>query len=248
MKKGFILAVLLLMGVVGSAEAQTFAPAAQKTAPKTQNQPTASAPAAQKMIMPLDKAPRVAKVPTTAGKQPATVPATSGRQPEKVQPTEAPEEGMENERKVIKNLGNENGQDNDKYDNTYRKVFHFKIVDGKLEIDDDDNRSILVFYDNYQIQKGLDNLVRCTIRLYVLNDLKTRISSLGFRLIWPDISTTVQMNQVNPGVKTYKDLMLLGEGCYSMDKAPTIEVNRCRAKGLSAESCADAIRWYQETK
>ena len=53
------------------------------------------------------------------------------------------------------------------------------------------------------------------------------------------------MNQLNPGVRTYKDIALFGDGCFSMDKTPTIEINRCRVKGLSQEACADAVKWYQ---
>lgn len=131
-----------------------------------------------------------------------------------------------------------------KYDNTDRKVFHFKMVDGDIVFDDDNNRSILIYYDNYQIHRGLDNMIRCSLRVYVLNDFKTKISNIGVKLKWPKISTAIQMNNLNPGVRTYKDIMLLGEGCFSIDKAPTIEVNRCRIKGISQEKCAEAIKWY----
>lgn len=131
-----------------------------------------------------------------------------------------------------------------KYDNTNRKVLHFKIVEGEVVFDDLEKRDIMIFYDNYEIQKGIDGIVRCSIRLYVLNDLMTKISSLGFKLHWPGLSTSVQMNQVNPGVKTYSDMTLLGDGCLNMDKTPTIEVNRCRVKGMTQEECADAIKWF----
>ena len=132
----------------------------------------------------------------------------------------------------------------EKYNNTDRKVLHFKIVEGEVIFDDPEKRDIMIFYDNYEIQKGMDGIVRCSIRLYVLNDLMTKISSLGFKLHWPNLSTSVQMNQVNPGVKTYTDMTLLGDGCLNMDKTPTIEVNRCRVKGMSQEACADAIKWF----
>ena len=32
------------------------------------------------------------------------------------------------------------------------------------------------------------------------------------------------------------------------DKAPTIEVNRCRVKGMTQEQCADAVKWFQSKK
>ncbi|MBQ9035608.1 MAG: hypothetical protein IJ099_06610 [Alphaproteobacteria bacterium] len=123
------------------------------------------------------------------------------------------------------------------------QVFHFKIVNGKVSVDEPDNRSILVYYDNYRVVRGFDKLTKCNIRVYVINDLKEKINSLGFKLHWPEISTAVEMNQVKTGVKTYTDLLLVGEGCLRLDKTPTIEVNRCRVKGMSQEACADAIKW-----
>ena len=143
---------------------------------------------------------------------------------------------------VEKNFNNENQQK--ELQNTASKVVHFRIVDGKVDFDSDDKRSILVYYDNYQIHRGFDKMVKCTIRVYVLNDFKEKITSLGFKLKWPDIATSVEMSQLKPGVSTYTDLMLLGEGCLHLDKTPTIEVNRCRIRGISQETCADAIKWF----
>ena len=119
-------------------------------------------------------------------------------------------------------------------------------MNGEVILDEDKERSILIYYDNYQVHRGLDEYVRCSMRIYVLNDLKEKISSLGFKLYWPEISTSIQMNQLNPGVRTYKDIMLMGDGCFALDKAPTIEVNRCRVKGMSQEKCADAVKWYEK--
>ena len=143
---------------------------------------------------------------------------------------------------VEKNFNNENQKK--EVQNATSRVVHFKIVDGKVEFESDDRRSILVYYDNYQIHRGFDKMVKCTIRVYVLNDFKEKITSLGFKLKWPDISTSVEMSQLKPGVSTYTDLMLLGEGCLHLDKTPTIEVNRCRVRGISQETCADAIKWF----
>jgi hypothetical protein len=64
-------------------------------------------------------------------------------------------------------------------------------------------------------------------------------------LIWPEISTSLDLTKVNPGVRTYRDIMLLGDGCFSMDKNPTIEVNRCRVKGKTEEECANAVKWFK---
>ena len=134
------------------------------------------------------------------------------------------------------------------YNNSSPKVVSFKIVNGEVVLDEDKERSILVYYDNYQVHRGLDDYVRCSLRIYVLNDLTEKISSLGFKLYWPQISTSVQMNQLNQGVRTYKDIMLMGDGCFNIDSAPTIEVNRCRVKGMSQEKCADAVKWYDKNK
>lgn len=134
----------------------------------------------------------------------------------------------------------------EKYDNRTPKIISFKIVNGEVVLDETKDRSILVYYDNYQVFRGLDDYVRCSLRVYVLNDLTEKISNLSFKLHWPDISTSIQMSQLNPGVRTYKDITLIGDGCFALDKAPTIEVNRCRVKTMSQDTCADAIKWYEK--
>ena len=135
-----------------------------------------------------------------------------------------------------------------KYDNSTGKVIRFKIVDGEVQFQEDKDRMILIYYDNYKVSKGMDNIVRCTLRLFVLNDLETKVSNLGFKLLWPNISTSLQMQQINPGVSKYSDIMLLGEGCFTMDKTPTVEINRCRVKGLSEEQCADKVKWFAKSR
>lgn len=147
---------------------------------------------------------------------------------------------------VEKKLGAETRVDENKYDNSMGKVFQFKIVNGDVVFDDE--RKVLVSYENYKVERGMDGIVRCSMRLYVLNDFLVSINNLGLKLKWPEISTNLNMSKINPGVKTYMDVMLLGEGCLSMDKAPTIEVNRCRVKGMSEEKCADAIRWFKKNQ
>lgn len=144
------------------------------------------------------------------------------------------------------NIGGYKEQEEKVYDNSVGHVFQYKIVNGKVVFGDPDDRKILVFIDNYKAEKGMDGIVKCSLRVYVLNDMIERIHNLSFQLIWPEIRTSIQMHKVNPGVKTYKDIMLLGEGCFSMDKTPTIEVNRCRVKGKSQEQCAQAIHWFKQ--
>lgn len=137
--------------------------------------------------------------------------------------------------------------DSVKYDNSERKVFTLKMVGDEMVVDDN-ARTILISYENYQINQSFDNWVRCSLRVYVLNDLTERVTNFSFKLHWPDIDASVQMNRLNPGVRTYKDIVLLGNGCFNLDKTPTIEVNRCRVKGMSQEQCADAVKWYQSKK
>lgn len=137
--------------------------------------------------------------------------------------------------------------DSVKYDNSERKVFTLKMVGDELVVDNN-ARTILISYENYQINQSFDNWVRCSLRVYVLNDLTERVTNFSFKLHWPDIDASVQMNRLNPGVRTYKDIVLLGNGCFNLDKTPTIEVNRCRVKGMSQEQCADAVKWYQSKK
>ena len=144
---------------------------------------------------------------------------------------------------AVKNFEDDN-KEQKKYDNRIGQVVHFRFVDGKLEMDENEDRKILVYYKDYKLEKGLDNIVRCSMRIYVLNDLEEKISDLSFKLKWQKIGTSMQMHNLQPGVRTYSDIMLLGDGCYAMDKVPTIEINRCRVKGKTQEQCADAVKWF----
>lgn len=139
----------------------------------------------------------------------------------------------------------QNTQEEKTYDNSIGKVVEYKVINGKIEYGNPDDRKILVYIENYKVHKGFDGFARCSMRIYVLNDLKERINNLSFKLIWPEIRTSVQMVKVNPGVKSYNDIMLLGDGCFSIDKTPTLEINRCRVKGKTEEQCADAVHWFK---
>ena len=146
---------------------------------------------------------------------------------------------------VVKNFDNlDRNQKKTETQRNERAVYSFKIIDGE-PVFDDMARSILISYGNYQVHKSFDNWVRCSLRIYVVNDLTEKITNFSFKLHWPEMSTVVQMNRVNPGVSTYKDIVLLGDGCFHIDKIPTIEVNRCRVKGMTQEQCADAVKWFK---
>ena len=147
--------------------------------------------------------------------------------------------------KSVKNIGGlEPSVGDKKYDNRAGSVFTFHIKDGKVEFEDNKNRKVLVWYENYNVVKGMDGFVRCSIRVYVFNDMVERISSLGFKIIWPGVRAGINMSKVNPGVRTHVDTMLLGDGCFTLDKTPVIEVNRCRVKGMSEDKCADSVHWF----
>ncbi|MBP5352584.1 MAG: hypothetical protein J6Y91_02325 [Alphaproteobacteria bacterium] len=145
-------------------------------------------------------------------------------------------------------LSGDDAENDKKYDNSRGKVIHFKIVNNEVVFEEDKERNILIYYEDYKVTRGLDKIVRCSMRIYVLNDLETKISNLGFKLKWQGISTSLQMLQINPGVSTYTDIMLLGEGCFTMDKAPNVEVNRCRVKGMTQEQCADRVKWFARNR
>ena len=102
---------------------------------------------------------------------------------------------------------------------------------------------ILLFYEDFKISKSLGGNISCSMRLSVIPLTQNKLSNLSIQLIWPEIKTSTVFYNVAPETKSYHNISLLGEGCYSMDKVPNIVVNRCRLKGSSAEECAQKIIW-----
>ena len=102
---------------------------------------------------------------------------------------------------------------------------------------------ILLFYEDFKISKSLGGNISCNMRLSVIPLTQNKLSNLSIQLIWPEIKTSTVFYDVAPETKSYHNISLLGEGCYSMDKVPNIVVNRCRLKGSSAEECAQKIIW-----
>lgn len=231
MKKS-IISIIILIGCLFCMQvsAQTFSVGRSNNAAKENTN----------MLKPATKAVNL------SGKK--TTPTIAKNTAEKKTPSEATEnkgDDVPQLTKSVRNIDNEEITYGDKkYDNTYGSVVTFRMKDGKLEIDDNTERKILVWYEDYKLIKGMDGIVRCSIRVYVFNDMVKRISNLGFKIIWPDIRAGINMTKVNPGVRTYIDTMLLGEGCFKMDTTPVIEVNRCRVRGMSEEKCADAVHWF----
>lgn len=229
LKKNVIRAIVCGLLWVSAANAQTLSPT---VAPVADNKAKVTAPAGA-----LKNTPRAQTQQRASQNKPAA------------QPTAPQKAKVENPEftKGIKNIDNyDTDYDAKKYDNTYGHVFTFHLKNGHIEFDNNSERKILVWYENFNVIKGMDGMARCSIRVFVLNDLTTRINNLGFKIIWPDIRTSVNMTKVNPGVNTYIDTMLIGDGCFTMDRTPVIEVNRCRVKGMSEEKCADAVHWYNK--
>lgn len=122
-------------------------------------------------------------------------------------------------------------------------AYQVRFVNGTVELEDDPK--ILLYYRDFKISRNMNGSVNCTMRFYVLSTIKEKISNISYRLKWPKIETALSFDDIQPNVATYFDYSLLGNGCYSMDKAPNIIVNRCRVKGMTQRQCADAIEWLE---
>lgn len=109
-----------------------------------------------------------------------------------------------------------------------------------------DDRFIFVYYQDFNIRVSMSGTVMCDVRFVVLSTLDRKINNVSFKLNWQNMSTSLSYNNVAPNVDTYFDYTLVGDGCYSMDKAPNIVVNRCRVAGTTQEDCAKRIRWLRK--
>lgn len=110
----------------------------------------------------------------------------------------------------------------------------------------EDNSLIFLMSDQFKLNRSMGGRVSCDIRFIVLTKLTEKLSNLSVRLKWPKIGTTLSFYDVTPNVATSFNYTLIGDGCYTMDKAPNIVVNRCRVKGLSQAQCAKKIRWLKQ--
>lgn len=119
---------------------------------------------------------------------------------------------------------------------------------GEKNNPNEDDRFLFLYYSNFRMTKNLSTGVGCNVRFTLLSNLDRKLSNLSVKLVWPDLTTSISFNNVDPNVKTYYDYALFGKGCYNMDKIPNIVVNRCRAKGMSQEQCSKRIRWLSRSK
>jgi hypothetical protein len=105
---------------------------------------------------------------------------------------------------------------------------------------------IFLYYDEFKITNYISNTATCDVRFNILSNLDRRISQLDVKLVWPDMTTTLSFSDVNPNTQTYYNYALIGNGCYNMDIAPNIIVNRCRVKGMTASECANKLIWLSK--
>ena len=122
-------------------------------------------------------------------------------------------------------------------------VVQFRFVNG--EVIADTKPKIMLYMRDFKVARNLNGRPSCTMRFYILSSAPEKITNISYRLKWPNIETALSFNDVAPNTPTFFDYALLGNGCYSMDKAPNIIVNRCRIKGMSQRQCADAIQWME---
>lgn len=111
-----------------------------------------------------------------------------------------------------------------------------------------EDRYIFFYYTDFGVRSTMSGKVLCDVRFVVLSTLDQKINNVSVRLKWANMETPVSFSNVSPNVENYYDYTLLGDGCYTMDKAPNIIVNRCRAKGLSQKDCAEKIRWLRKAR
>lgn len=119
----------------------------------------------------------------------------------------------------------------------------FQVTNQKK--DEQKKPEIQLSMGNFSVSKGLNGILSCSMRFYVRSTVPERISNVSYRLKWPKMETPLSFDGVEAGTVLYRDYTLLGNGCYSMDVAPNIIVNRCRIKGMSQQECADLIRWVK---
>ena len=103
--------------------------------------------------------------------------------------------------------------------------------------------NIFLYYDQFQIGGRLGETTICDVRFNILSNLDRKINQLDIKLVWPGLTTTLSFSDVQPNTQTYYNYSLMGDGCYSMDKAPNIIVNRCRVRGMTASECAGKLVW-----
>ena len=105
---------------------------------------------------------------------------------------------------------------------------------------------IFLFYDKFRMLNTKAKIPTCNVRFNIVSNLDRKINQLDIKLVWPDLTTTLSFSNVLPNTQTYYNYALLSRGCYNMNKAPNIIVNRCRVKGMTATECANKLVWLSK--
>ena len=92
----------------------------------------------------------------------------------------------------------------------------------------------------------MSKMAGCDVRFNILSNLDRKINQLDIKLVWPGLTMTLSFSNVSPNTQTYYNYALMGEGCYNMEKAPNIIVNRCRVKGMTSSECANKLVWLMK--
>ena len=107
------------------------------------------------------------------------------------------------------------------------------------------NEVILIYMKNFNVYRTASRQVRCSVRFALVSTFKEKISNVSYELKWPKMSTRFSFSDIEPQREYYIDYLLLGDGCYTMDKTPNVIVNRCRVKNITQEACAASLRWMK---
>ena len=120
-----------------------------------------------------------------------------------------------------------------------------KPIADTLDTEQSHKGKIQIYMKDFKISKNLSGIISCSMSLYVHSSLSAPISNLSFRLKWPTLEAPISFDNIPPQKAVFKAHAFAGKLCYSLDKAPNIIVNRCRAKGMSQQDCANRIEWVK---
>ena len=170
---------------------------------------------------------------------PAIQPETQQRAPASVQTPEQPKSPIAQKVQAQGGLGNVQ----------IKRVVPISSLSPSTSANANNNKNddeyIIIYMRNFKVGKTLTGSINCSMRFFVMSTLRTPISNVSFRLKWPNMETPLSFDNVEPNVALYQDYALLGNGCYQMDKAPNVIVNRCRVKDMTQQACASKIHWAQ---
>ena len=131
--------------------------------------------------------------------------------------------------------------------NTNKKILRNPIINQTQKAQEEQKKTpkIMLYYRNFKVDTTPSGRIMCDFDIVIHNSTPNKINTLNMQLIWPKIKTSASFYDVQPRQENYLPMALLGNGCYSMDKAPNIVVNLCRIKGMSGEECANSLMWVK---